>query len=533
MLQCPNIRKKNLSQYNLAPFLCIFWIEKIVILIDFFQLFGLIWITAQPWPWPYLWIKWTTFTVGFNLDFFSLTTHGALYGQTSNTSISSWGQLDGYLNHCLAYSVSLIAIYAAVYITYSLDRIYGARYYILKPYLTLVLFPLCYFLYIPMLLPLVRLYYCETNTVGQYILSAQQTPIVLCGSVDHIVYTVVCTLLQSAFLIRYPIALFSSIRSDRLHKNPMDHERQLQIWELLFIYGADSSWLRNSVYLLSSYNRSGAYYQLYMLIYKIVIVIAFIASRPSFFVQSCIVFVSTCAFTLHYGLLYPPFRCLSSNIVLSACLAALLIDASFGAANAFHVTNGITVASVESIWLLTVHLTAGSVILGVLVLCWLDPSHRMPCVTTFFKIRSSPTLKPKVKHWMRVLRRAHIVRLEFMVASEVVADVAQFEEAIRQLHLCWTAAKKIDSLFTSPIGESLEDCLLVHAEKRDLCMRTDPRWNTVYEDCVAHRVFARRRERLLLAPLRTRRLLNLILAVRAFRDGGGKRGTIKVVRGEP
>jgi hypothetical protein len=29
----------------------LYWFEKLVIVIDFLQLYGLIWIAAQPWPW--------------------------------------------------------------------------------------------------------------------------------------------------------------------------------------------------------------------------------------------------------------------------------------------------------------------------------------------------------------------------------------------------------------------------------------------------------------------------------------------------
>jgi hypothetical protein len=49
------------------------WIEKIVLIIDFLQIFGLLWITAQPYPWPYLWSIYTQPINVFNLDFFSLT----------------------------------------------------------------------------------------------------------------------------------------------------------------------------------------------------------------------------------------------------------------------------------------------------------------------------------------------------------------------------------------------------------------------------------------------------------------------------
>ena len=61
-------------------------LEKIILIIDYCQVFGLYWVMAQPWPWPY-------FTVFFNFDVFSITLHGALRGKTSIASYK-WGYMN-------------------------------------------------------------------------------------------------------------------------------------------------------------------------------------------------------------------------------------------------------------------------------------------------------------------------------------------------------------------------------------------------------------------------------------------------------
>ena len=77
-----------------------YWKEKICMIIDYLQLYTIVWNAAQPWPWPYLWSTWTRWMVYINVDIFSSLDGGALAG--SSNSISStfrWGQYQGELTH--------------------------------------------------------------------------------------------------------------------------------------------------------------------------------------------------------------------------------------------------------------------------------------------------------------------------------------------------------------------------------------------------------------------------------------------------
>ena len=55
-------------------------------------------MAANYWPWPYYFIRYTSASVYANLDFFSQTAKGALFGQTGRVDMNPWGQLEGYLN---------------------------------------------------------------------------------------------------------------------------------------------------------------------------------------------------------------------------------------------------------------------------------------------------------------------------------------------------------------------------------------------------------------------------------------------------
>ena len=54
-----------------------YWKEKLCMIIDYLQLYTIIWNAAQPWPWPYLWSTWTRWMVYINIDIFSSLNGGA------------------------------------------------------------------------------------------------------------------------------------------------------------------------------------------------------------------------------------------------------------------------------------------------------------------------------------------------------------------------------------------------------------------------------------------------------------------------
>jgi hypothetical protein len=70
-------------------YVCRFWKEKAYLIIDTFQVYGLIWQLSQPWPWPARWLHITKWVNIFNLDFFTFTEKGAAMGATSQ-SFSLW-----------------------------------------------------------------------------------------------------------------------------------------------------------------------------------------------------------------------------------------------------------------------------------------------------------------------------------------------------------------------------------------------------------------------------------------------------------
>ena len=99
-----DVTREKVRSLKIIDFLPVLgWFEQALLLLDYCQLFSILWVMAQPWPWPYLWTDYTSFIVYTNLDFFSKTQNGALNGRSSSL-ISKWGMMDNYCQYALIYA---------------------------------------------------------------------------------------------------------------------------------------------------------------------------------------------------------------------------------------------------------------------------------------------------------------------------------------------------------------------------------------------------------------------------------------------
>ena len=88
----------------------LYWFEKIMLLVDLSQIYGLLWALSQPWPWPAPWLMWTKWTAVANLDFFSLSEKGAGMGATGG-HFSVWGEQENYVTYAVYWASVPVAIW--------------------------------------------------------------------------------------------------------------------------------------------------------------------------------------------------------------------------------------------------------------------------------------------------------------------------------------------------------------------------------------------------------------------------------------
>lgn len=488
---------------------CIFWIEKLIVLTDFFQIFSIIWITAQSWRWPFLWLHGTKWILIFNFDGFTI--------------FSTQGQLiNGYLIYVIGFNCALILFYVSYLSIYKFQQVYGKRNDIPAVLLLNILSLLGYSFYTPLLLAQSRLYYYDSITCS---LSAD--PTVSCQSVSYVLLVVFTSMITIPFLMIYPMRLQLHINTHMWQSDADQYEFDMEVHELSYLLQIRDNWWSDQLSQLTPLALSGRYFYLHVLVYKVMLVFAFIALKSSILVQSSFMFIVTVLFFSYYGL-FPPFRCISTNKILKIVGVLLLISVSFGMANTYQVVNAITVGSVETLWLLVTFCVGALLLVTMVIQCVVDSSQiYLSCQLYQYIMTECIYNKYDVTNWVSEMRLSVTVLFNFQQCCDVTADINAIQNAMTTLS--WYRSQ-----FTKNTNETLSHHIIVLARISDdlfdeisyecesrvaKCLRKNKEWNQIYQECSQLQVFQKRWLKLLSISPCKRRILNVILAYRAFATG--------------
>ena len=186
-------------------------------------------------------------------------------------------------------------------------------------------------LYLPLLLVTSRLYYCDTDGY----LSAD--PSVRCWSVNHLITTIISTLFAVTVCASTSFYMYRYMRESVLYRDPNDHEKRLQAWELLHVTNLNQYWSNSQLWLLSPFTRRRVYFRLEVQVFQVILIIIFIGFRFHFTLQSLLLFgMFFCSFLS--SIISPPFRLLSSNVIFFVLNAMMLTNSIFGVFNAMQVS---------------------------------------------------------------------------------------------------------------------------------------------------------------------------------------------------
>lgn len=499
------------------PVLC--WTEKLILLIDYFQIFTIIWNAAQPYPWPYLWTRFSRPLLYVCLDFFSQTVDGALAGQSSNARISDWGEMEGYLNYALIFSAVAVVLALSFYLCLKQPNIYGQDDWKYRSHLLAAVLLCAYVLYLPCSLAVFRIYYCDDD---KHVLAVD--PSVACWGWLHDIYIIVCTSAIIPLFVGLPVVLFRLARQGIVYQSQTDHEKCLQVWEVLYMLELDSFWLDAQLWISSSFRFFGAYLLCHTTVLKAALLLLFIFFRTHLAFQAALMLLAIGVFASYYTFYKYPFRSLSSNLIFGTCLTMHIVNLSFGLANSAGVQSAVTVGSTEYLTLLVYNLSCYFAIFCILAyIAYFPQDTDWPSVRTLSRIYRDPVLLAKVAHWVETMREAHTVKMAFLLAPSEVADVHGLEECIRLMRACWITAKACGSLFEKPLGDQLEELVYIHASRLPHALRRFDHWDKAYQRSVASKSFSDHRSKHLLMNDRKRRLLLKLLAYR-FLQGNKFKG---------
>lgn len=515
-----NIQMLQIQSY--MPVLC--WFEKILIIADYCQLFGLLWIMAQPWPWPYLWSDYSQLVVVMNIDIFSTRSAGALVGRSSSLN-PRWGSMDNYMQYALWFAIAQFVVFVSIIFLRRRGDRYGQISHDLRHRLIAILILISYLIYLPCALATFRLYYCEQDP---YVLSAD--PNVQCFGTSHIIYFAVCSGLNLPVLFGLPYMIYRYISPTIIYSYETDHEKRLQVWEILQMLHLDDHWLQKQLWLTSSFTKFGAYYRLHMLILKAWMLVIFVFFRFDFRLQSVLATLTSLGFSLYYGFGITtswkkllPFRCMKSNLVMLLSFMLMVVNSIFGMFNAFGVRNAITVGSTESYFLWAFSASAAGLAVAIMVYqVAMSQVYDWPSVHTLNRIWHNEELVAKVAYWVESMRESMLVKADFLLAAVEVADIDALEECIRVLRSCWLSARSVGSLFEVPLSEFLEELLYIHATRLPAALRKHPYWNNEYIKPEVRAVLHKRYyDHSIMAP-KKRRVLFKLLAIRYMQGDRGR-----------
>lgn len=484
----------------------LFYTEKILLIIDFIQLYGLLWNMAQSWGLPFIWVDWMKWVVYVNADIFSTTANGSLMGK-SNNNISKWGEMNGYLPYALWFSLASmslcsLALVCRVVAKSAVSNI-EKRSTIISHIINTLL--LAYrLLYMPALLALSRLFYCEGEALAA-------DPSETCGSARYIMYTTLCTLFCAPLLIGLPIALYYYTYGISYYSQSSDHEKRVQAWEISHMLGTDDTYYVSQLAHLASYKRHSVYFHIELLIAKLVSVVIFVTMRANLIAQAVIYFFLLFVWFLRC-VVQPPFRLKSTNVILVLLLISLLSTAIFGMFNAFGVKNSVMVASTETLILLAIHAAALLCMIILMVVIVITKNGLWPTERTLLRNYYSAQC-PRIRSWCDALVSSSSIYMNALLSSLYVTDIQSLEEQIRLLRQHWIEAQHIGSVFNIVIGDMLESLLIAHAQIRD-ASRKHNYWDEAYIELAP--VISQRRARYTLMTKEKRRILTKLLAMRGF-----------------
>lgn len=516
---------ESLQQAQILSFLPVLsWLEKIVLVIDFLQVFGIYWVAAQPWPWPYLWTIYTRPLLYGNIDIFSTFEKGALAGQTSSVLITKWGQMHNYVHYAIVFAgVALLLWLGLLCTSYKMD-FYGKPFAKYQHHLFGGFYVASYLLFLPCSLAVLRLYYCEDG-----VLSAD--PSLTCLSMEHLIYGGVSLLSWLPMFVLLPFISYQLVRKNLIYHNGLDHEKKLQIWEIGYMLQLDDFWLKEHVYLLASFRLNGSYYYFHMLLFKAILVLLFIFVRHDYVLQAGCMLLLTLVFLTMYILVFAfPFRNVSSNGMLMAVFMMWIVNISFGFANSCQVQNAVMVASTETVFLASFHAVGMSILVGTCLFVACNSQFvDWPTTNTFLRIYTNPTLLAQVAHWIEILRESKTIALNFLLSAYEIADLPLLEEGIRQIRQCLMKAKQRGSIFEHLLSDQLECMLIIHSHALPFALRKSIHWDESYRQSVVHKTFSRRKQQYQLMNPKKRRILFKLLAYKTFREKTSTKFSMEVV----
>ncbi|OQR89088.1 transmembrane protein, partial [Thraustotheca clavata] len=434
-----------------------FWIEKAGLIIDAFQIYGLIWQLSQPWPWPSSWLASTRWTVVFNMDFLSFLPNGAGMGMIA-PPYSFWGELPSqYWIYALTFAILpyLALLVYQMQLSWWKRRL-DSQYLVKSAKLENFFLGIFQVLYLPIGLALMRLYNCMIIAdpidvhASKSVISVD--PTALCHGFIHMAMAGgIGIILGVPFLIGFPVLLHRRIKSYGAYFNDEEYEVHLEAKELSYILGISDEYVLMYMQQHASYRLRMMQMPVQICLLKLSLLGIFIFLRSTYpnisnqAMQGTLYFLVLALYFI-YRDCKMPFRLASTNNLMIFIDWILLFDAIMVLLSANNVRSALTVASVKVMCLNFVH-TWAFIIVGcwciVLYFSWRHmkltwPTHfNMPAIVNHAKL---------VRSWVDTAKKAQELLHKDFVSPSLVKPVDELGDMVKILHSHTEEALKLQHL---------------------------------------------------------------------------------------
>jgi hypothetical protein len=494
------IKDESKHPDNLHKSVSLYWLEKALILLDGAQTYALLWCLSQPWPWPSVWLKWTRFMNGFNIDYFSFTRTGAGMGAT-RSAISVYGEMQNYSLYAAVWgTVPLLLILAywggiqKLKMQFrDLQRFRGQ----LEGYFLLA----SHILYTPVGLGIVRLFYCEDLTV------ACDRSLACLGPV-HILTMVYCCSIFGVWtvgLIRYTT---KSTHVTTVYEDAAIHERFICSKECAYVASLNHEWVVLNMWIFTPFKRNGAYTYSFVFVHKLALLLIFALLRSSTSFQSILFFAQMALWRSYCKGI---FRCSSTNWLMTCVQDTLMLNGFFALLKGNNVQNGFTVASAVT-QALQYGNTLGAVFVG-LVLILSAKNHKRNWPVSMHSTQAI-LKETQTSRWMENMYRAEDFQIE---ASTMPKELVNIEELELHISRCWhdrAEARLLVHYLAFCLDQTVDDLMRLHALTHEVSLSRNHFLFEVLDQAAP--VIKRRNERMNLADPRFKMVLLKLLAVSSF-----------------
>ncbi|XP_077981309.1 uncharacterized protein LOC144436390 [Glandiceps talaboti] len=246
-----------------------------LLILDYLQIYALIFSMALRWTWPEQWSYYTRFLFFFNLDVWDFTKLQLpnVYKAASDYFIPSSEMVIDYRYLLLAWGLFVfffVLSFICFYIAFNMKKRPNMLVKLAKLKRAYII--MCHIFAMPFGVVIARLFFCTP-----YVNKLDVYNDYSCWSGIHWAFICPFMAVVIMYYIVYPIWLITKVKPQMLTTRGERHEGYVQLKETEYAHSLSTLWLINSFYLFSSFKRFWVYYHPVMHIFKFVLIMWYAA----------------------------------------------------------------------------------------------------------------------------------------------------------------------------------------------------------------------------------------------------------------